>query len=312
LYSRTQLFFAFIFLAFIAFSQDSIVSLQMKEGRLEGSLLLANKKQKSPVVLIIAGSGATDRDGNQSELENNSLKLLAQNLQKNGISSLRFDKRGIGESKEALVSERGLKIETFVNDVKAWIRFLNKSQLFSKIIIAGHSEGALIGLLASEKNKDVAAYVSIAGAGRPADEILKEQFIKTPDEIKNIIFPLLDKLKKGDSIPNVPPILYSLFRPSVQGYMTSWFKYNPAEEIKKLKVPILIIQGKTDIQVKTIDAELLSKNLPNAKLVLIDNMNHVLKFCEFTEKEKQMEIYSNPDLELHPALMPEIISFINK
>lgn len=305
------LVFLSFLLSFLGFyAQDSIIKINVNGGQLEGSLLLPNTKTPVPIVLIIAGSGATDRNGNQYEMENNSLRLIAQNLHKNGIASLRFDKRGVGESKEALSSERGLTIETYVKDVTDCIKLLSKNKAYNQIIIAGHSEGALIGLLAAEKNKHVRAYISIAGAGRPADVIIKEQFNKVPDNVKAIIFPLLDKLKKGDSIPSVPPMLYMLFRPSIQAYMTSWFKYDPAIEIKKLKIPQLIMVGTKDIQVKQLDAELLSAASPQAKLAIIQNMNHVLKYCEFDEKEKQMEIYGNPELELHPDLMKEIISFI--
>jgi pimeloyl-ACP methyl ester carboxylesterase len=311
MYQLRFLLFLPFFLSFQCFySQDSIIKINVSGGQLEGSLLLPNTKTPIPIVLIIAGSGATDRNGNQYEMENNSLKLMAQNLQKNGIASLRFDKRGVGESKEALSSERGLTIETYVKDITDCIKLLSKNKAYNQIIIAGHSEGALLGLLASEKNKNVSAYISIAGAGRPADVIIKEQFNKVPDNVKNIIFPLLDKLKKGDSIPAVPPMLYMLFRPSIQAYMTSWFKYDPAIEIKKLNIPQLIVQGTKDIQVKQVDAEMLAAASPVAKLCLILNMNHVLKYCEFDEKEKQMEIYSNPNLELHPDLIKELVSFI--
>ncbi len=308
---RPNILFCCLFLLSLAAnSQDSIVAIQLKEGKLEGSLCIADRNHKTPVVLIIAGSGPTDRNGNQYDMENNSLQLLARTLKENGISSLRFDKRGVGESKEALKSERGLTFDTYVNDAKDWIKFLNKTGSFSKIIVAGHSEGALIGLLASEKNKNVSAYISIAGAGRAADDIIKEQFSKVPEDVKNIIFPLIDRLKKGDSIANVPPTLYMLFRPSVQGYMTSWFKYNPSEELKKLNIPILILQGDKDIQVKTLDAELLSKANKLAHVSIITNMNHVLKFCDTDEKEKQLEIYADPKLPLHPDLVKALNMFM--
>ena len=290
--------------------QDSIVTLKQKEGKLEGSLRLAKTSKKTPVVLLLAGSGPTDRNGNQYGLENNSLQMIAAALYEQGISSLRIDKRGIGESKDAMKSERSMTIDAFVEDAKMWIKFLHKSNSFSKIIVAGHSEGALIALLASEKNKAVSGYISIAGAGRSADDIIKEQFSKVPDNVKDIIFPLIDRLKKGDSISNVPPTLYMLFRPSVQPYMKSWFRYNPSEEIKKLDMPVLILQGDKDIQVKTKDAELLAAASKKSTLRLIQNMNHVLKYCETDEKEKQMEIYDNATMPLHPDLIKYLSEYM--
>jgi pimeloyl-ACP methyl ester carboxylesterase len=302
----------FLFFTFHALAQDSLVYLVQKEGKLEGSLCIAPAKQKTPVVLLLAGSGPTDRNGNQFGLENNSLQMIARMLQTRGISSLRVDKRGIGESKDALQSERSITIDTYVEDVKQWIKFLDKTNAFGKIIVAGHSEGALIGLLASVKNKLVNGYISIAGAGRSADDVIKEQFSKVPDNVKEIIFPLIDRLKNGDSISNVPPTLYMLFRPSVQPYMRSWFKYNPCTELKKLNVPVLVVQGNKDIQVKTKDAELLAAAKPEAQLRVIENMNHVLKFCDSEDKEKQMETYDNATLPLHDDLIKYVTAFMQQ
>ncbi|MCC6371284.1 MAG: alpha/beta hydrolase, partial [Bacteroidia bacterium] len=182
----------------------------------------------------------------------------------------------------------------------------------TNIIVAGHSEGSLIGMLAANSNKKVKAFISIAGAGRPADVIIKEQFSKVPDNIKMIVFPMLDKVKKGDSIPNVPTIFYPYLRPSIQPYMHSWFKYDPAEEIKKLKIPVLILQGNMDMQVKETDAELLHKALPKSELKIIPDMNHVLKDCNTLDKEIQKPIYTNPDLPLNTAFVKELMTFISK
>ena len=205
-----------------------------------------------------------------------------------------------------------MRFENYVNDAQEWLALLEKDKRFSKLIIAGHSEGALIGMIAATHNKHVNAYISIAGAGRPADEILKEQLEKTSPSVKDILFPMLDILKKGDTVGNVAVLFYPLFRPSVQPYMISWFKYNPQLEIKKLEIPILIIQGTTDIQVTENDASLLSKAQPSAELKLIKNMNHVLKDCDTMDKEKQKTIYDSPDLPLNKELTTEIVSFIKK
>ncbi len=148
--------------------------------------------------LIIAGSGPTDRNGNNEEMENNSLKMLADALNKKGFAALRYDKRGVGQSSEVNKDEMEMRPETYVNDVKEWVDLLDKDKRFNKIIVIGHSEGALLGMLAAVNNKKVKGYVSIAGAGRPIDEILKEQFAGVPENVKEIIYGMLDRLKKGD------------------------------------------------------------------------------------------------------------------
>src|SRR5207253_2991713 len=110
------------------------------------------------------------------------------------IGSLRYDKRMIGESNSDL-GESDLRFDSFVSDVKRWVDLLAKDKRVSKIIIAGHSEGSLLGMIASAKNKKVNAFISIAGAGRAADVVLKEQVSGITPEAKAIIFPMLDSLK---------------------------------------------------------------------------------------------------------------------
>ena len=303
--------FIFLLSSFIAKAQDEVLTLKTTEGELEGTLSIPDKKKDIPLVLIIAGSGPTDRNGNQGEMENNSLKMIASELSKNNIASFRFDKRGIGQSSDAMKEESELRFETYVNDVNAWIDLLAKDKRFSKIIVAGHSEGSLLGMIASQNNKNVKAFVSIAGAGRPADMLIREQLDKAPDNIKTIVFSMLDKVKNGDTIPNVPTIFYALLRPSIQPYMKSWFKYDPQLEIAKLKIPVLITQGNMDSQVKENDAVLLSKAQTKASLKIIKSMNHVLKTCESMDKEIQKAIYSNPDLPLNPDFVTELIAYVN-
>jgi uncharacterized protein len=303
-------FFLFLLPEFRA--QEESIVLKTPTGDIDGTLMLPEGKKNIPVVLIIAGSGPTDRNGNNETMENNSLKLLAEELKKEGIASLRYDKRGVAKSQEAVGKEEDLRFDTYVNDANDWIGLLSKDKRFNKIVIAGHSEGSLIGMVAAANNKKVNAFISIAGAGRPADEVLKEQFANVPPTVKDVIFPMIDSLKKGDTIAYVPIIFYGLFRPSVQPYMISWLKYDPQAEIKKLDIPVLILQGTTDIQVKEADANALSKAQPKAELKIIKNMNHVLKDCDTNDKEKQTPIYSNPDLPLNKEFTMNVIEFIKK
>jgi pimeloyl-ACP methyl ester carboxylesterase len=293
-----------------AYGKEQPVTLKTSTGDIQGTLSLPDSKKKIPVVLIIAGSGPTDRNGNQSKLINNSLKMVADSLNKHGIASLRFDKRGIAESAAAGRSEADLRFESYIADVKGWIDLLAKEKKYSEIIVAGHSEGSLIGLMAAVGNKDVDAFISVAGPARPADEMIKEQLMAQPEQIREMVYPMLDTLKKGDTLTNVPQMLYALFRPSAQPYMISWFKYDPRAEIRKLKVPALIVQGTTDIQVLEKDADMLAEAYPGATKKLIQSMNHVLKDCVTTDKAAQVPIYSNPDLPLNKEFVTEVVSFI--
>ncbi|HOV99672.1 MAG TPA: alpha/beta fold hydrolase [Bacteroidota bacterium] len=291
------------------FSESEIV-LKTSSGDIYGTLTIANITKPSPIVLIIAGSGPTDRDCNSPMgIQTNAYKMLAVDLAKNGISSLRFDKRGVGKSKQAMTTESELRFETYINDVVAWISLLKTDKQFSSIIILGHSEGSLIGMVAAEQT-NVAGFISISGVGRSADIVMQEQLkTKLPPQLLDESNKILDSLKIGKTVSNVNPNLVALYRPSVQPYMISWIKYDPAKEISKLKMPVLIIQGSTDLQVTIDDAKLLSTSKPDSKLIIIDNMNHVLKESD-SDIQKNMATYRNPDLPLKAELTTDIVNFI--
>ena len=277
-------------------------TLQTTTGELSGTLTVPIFKGTFPVALIIAGSGPTDRNGNNAQMKNNSLQLLAHELAAQGIASLRYDKRGIGKSASAMISEELLRFENYVEDAKAWASELKADSRFREVIIIGHSEGSLIGMLACEQ-ADV--FVSLAGAGRPIDVILKEQLAVQLDGKKKLLRAAsegLSTLKEGKSVEDAPVELFGLFRPSVQPYMTSWMKYDPAVEISKLKIPIVIVQGSTDLQVKEEDARILFMAHPlNSRLIIIEDMNHVLKIAPL-DRTKNIETYSKPELPLAPEL----------
>lgn len=288
---------------------EKTVILKTETGDLEGTLKVPASSSAKTIALLIAGSGPTDRDGNNVAMKNNSLKMLADELSKNGIASLRYDKRGIGKSQQAGLKEADLRFENYVNDAKAWTSYLKKELKYNNIIVIGHSEGSLIGMIASQIN-NVSKFISIAGAGQPADKIIREQLKSQPMSITIPANALLDKLVKGETIADVPLVLNSLFRPSVQPYMISWIKYDPQKEISKLKIPVLIVQGTTDIQVSTDDANRLSKALPKAILVIIDGMNHIMKPAP-ADRQMNIQTYTQPDLALKKELVSTIVSFIN-
>ncbi len=287
---------------------ETKITLHTQTGDIFGALTIPKKYNKLPVALMIAGSGPTDRDGNNLMMKNNSLKILALELAKNGIATLRYDKRGIAESKAAGKSEADLRFDDYVNDAKEWIQLLKQNKQFSQVVIIGHSEGSLIGMIAGASADK---YISIAGAGQSADKILKAQLSTQPKEIQDLSFPILDSLKNGEKVNNVKPMLFSLFRPSVQPYMISWFKYDPQNEIKKLSIPILILQGTNDIQVSTEDAKRLSTANPRAHLVLIENMNHILRTVK-GDRQENLKTYYDASLPISKELIKSISDFILK
>ena len=308
---KSTILFMFLFLnsmSLLAQSLEEELSLATNTGNIEGTLLSPSSEQQVPVVLFIAGSGPTDRDGNNPMMENNSLKMLARELAASGIASLRFDKRGIGKSASSAVDESALRFEIMINDAEAWIDMLSKDKRFSEIVVLGHSEGSTIGMIASKKN-EVGKYISLAGPGARASEKIKEQLSEQAPFLMDQAVPILDSLANGDTVKEVPVMLMSIARPSVQPYIISWFKFDPQVEIAKLDKPILIIQGTTDLQVSVTDAEMLMKANPRAQLEILENMNHVLKEVG-DDKTRNIQTYSEPELPLKKGLVKVLLDFI--
>jgi pimeloyl-ACP methyl ester carboxylesterase len=291
---------------------ESPILLKTLGGTLSGTLAMpTGASGKIPVVLIIAGSGPVDRDGNSAKqgLATNDYKLIAEGLGKNGIASLRYDKRLVGESL-GTTKEEDLHFDDFTDDALGFVNLLKGDQRFSKVIILGHSEGSLVGILASIASEgSVNAFISVAGAGESADKILTEQMKAQPQYLADGFRSILDSLRKGKFTKKVDPALYFIARPSIQMYLLTWCRFDPAREIKKLKIPTLIIQGTTDLQVNMSNAEKLKKGKSSSILVPIEGMNHVLKEAP-ADRQQNLATYAKPDLPLKPELITSVVDFI--
>jgi uncharacterized protein len=287
------------------------VSITVNGCKLKGTLEIPKTNQPVDVVLIIAGSGPTDRDGNSTiSGKSNTYKMLADLFLANGIASLRYDKRGIGASDK--VNESGLLFDTYINDAVEWIKYLKNYKRFSTITVMGHSEGSLLGMIAA-KRTDANKYISLCGAGKPIYTVLDEQVVtknKLPEDMTKEFRIIIDSLKQGYKVKNVRKEFMSLFRPGIQPYMISWFKYDPCNEISKLSIPVLIIGGTTDIQVEIEDAKMLSKANVNSKLAVIENMNHILKEVATNDRAINYQSYSKPELPLSAELSKKLIEFL--
>ncbi len=289
-------------------SQSNTITLQTKTGDIEGTLLFPSSQEKVPMVLIIAGSGPTDRNGNGPMMTNNSLKMLAEGLYGVGIASVRFDKRGIGQSRHEGFKEEELRFDTYVEDAKDWIDFLNKDPRFSNVIVLGHSEGSLIGMVAVQQKK-VDKFISVAGVGEPAGDLLLAQIAtQFPDGLERSS-EIVERIGKGEMVDSIPLPLYPIFRPSVQPYLRSWFKYNPIEEMAKLDIPILILHGTHDIQVDASHATTLAAANTQVELHILEGMNHVLKAVS-SERQENVNSYNDSDRALANNLLEVMVRFV--
>ena len=300
-------FILLFFFSLEAFSQEkNYDSLQVNiDPEVQGTLLSPKGENQPPLAILIAGSGPTDRDGNQAQFKNNSLKYLAEGLAQKGIATFRYDKRVIAQINKATVQEEKMTFEDEVNDALLVVNHFKDK--YKKIILIGHYEGALIGLLVAQKVV-VSKFVSISGAGNSSATLIEEQIGKNAPQLKEESQKIINQLRKGELVENISPYLAPVFRKSVQPYLISWFKYEPAKEIAKLQIPILIVQGTNDLQVEDKEAQLLKEAQPKAQLLLIEGMNHVLKKVKTLEENQQS--YLNPDLPIPEELVEGIASFI--
>jgi pimeloyl-ACP methyl ester carboxylesterase len=292
----------------MACASESDITLVTPTGRIAGTLTLA-ANSRSPVVLIVAGSGPTDRDGNSGLLRTDAYKLLAGALAARGIASVRYDKRGIGASASALSSESAVRFDDYVDDAVAWLDVLRADRRFSNVVLAGHSEGSLIGILAAKRTR-IHAFVSLEGAGRPAYVVIREQLKpKVPAALYAQADEALQQLQSGKTVANPPPELAALFRPSIQPYLISWFKYDPAVEIAGVPGTVAIVQGTADVQVTLADAKALAAAHPTAQLVIVNGMNHVLKYApDVSSEDAILKGYQDFTLPLAPQVVTTIAS----
>jgi pimeloyl-ACP methyl ester carboxylesterase len=302
--------FNLIFISIYSFAQYAHeVTIRVNRAELYGTLLHA--KHASSLVIIQPGSGPTDRDGNQEGMQSNCYLKIATYLCQLGYSSLRIDKRGVGKSDLGLESEAQLQFSQYVKDLHQWVTWAKDSAGFKNIILLGHSEGALVALQCMNMHPELQYLISVSGAGRPADIILKEQLTMLPQNVKKLVYPMIDSLKTGKRISNVPILFYTLFRPDVQPYLISWFAIDPLLEAKKCIKKVMIIQGEYDIQVGIKDAENLKNAFVNSELCIIHKMNHVLTKSKTMDKKKQIEDYTNAQLKLHPGFKKAIRKYLN-
>lgn len=307
-----------------AVEQDAVTNTQSPEQwvtidsdgfPLAGMLLAgANNNTDSPktAVLILAGSGPTDHNGNneQAGLITNSYQMLATALHTAGLTVLRVDKRGIGKSVHASFDMASTDFQTYVDDAVNWINYLKDKH--KNVVVIGHSLGGLVGMQAAQKT-DIDQLIMLASVADSTFNTIKRQLSEQPAFVSEAANPLLDRLAKDETIAveDIPPYLHALLHPKIQLYLKSFMQLEPRTELMKISTPTLVVIGDTDIQVTVKETQQMVAALDHVKFKVIEGMNHVLKPAP-AERLANMATYSNPDLPLHDALMPMILAFIDK
>ncbi|UAB75769.1 alpha/beta hydrolase [Mesoflavibacter sp. SCSIO 43206] len=273
---------------------------------IDGTLLTPNNVKKPNLAIIIAGSGPTDRDGNQNFLKNNSLKKLAVNLTNNNIATYRYDKRIVKQLKSNNL-DKNIIFDHFVTDAKSVIDYFKNTKNFNKIYVIGHSQGSLVGMLAAKDRAD--GFISLAGAGQSIDQVIIEQVNKTAPNFTEDTKRIFKTLKEDKTTTDYPMALSSIFNIEIQKFMINWMKYNPTEVLSTLNIPILVINGTKDLQVSETEAKLLKEANKDATLKIIENMNHVLVTIEGDDLENSKS-YAETQRPIAEGLIDTITNFI--
>lgn len=297
----TYLFIYILTIAF-SFSQVTTEEVLVKNDGIQLPGTLSFTKEKTPLIIWIHGSGGVDRNGNQPQY----IKQFREAVNKQNIAFFSYDKRTANKN-NIIFLKQGVLFNDFVLDAKKVVNHFKNDKRFTKIILVGHSQGSLVAMLAL---KDVEKYISIAGTGETIDKTLIKQVTKQNEYFGKLTEKYLKELKETGQIKNIDLNLRSLFALQNQPFLSSWIALNPLKEIKKVKIPTLIINGNKDLQVQVTDAENLKKSKPNASLVIIDNMNHVLK--DIQKEKDNIKSYYSADFPLSEKLIETVVSFVKK
>jgi pimeloyl-ACP methyl ester carboxylesterase len=271
-----------------------------------------------PMVLIIPGSGPTDRDGNSSlGLHTDTYKLLAQGLAARGIASVRIDKRGMYSSHAAIPNANNVTIADYAGDVHAWAKAIHEKTGAACIWVLGHSEGGLVALVAAKDNsRDICGLLLVATAGRRLGDVIKDQLRANPANAPFLDEALrdVDLLAAGRRVDlnakDTRREIMAIFAPQVQGFLIDVMSYDLTKVLVSNKGPMLILQGRRDIQVGEVDAHALKAANPDAKLVLLPDVNHVLKRVESDDPTANLKTYLDAKLPIASSVVDTIADFI--
>lgn len=294
---------------------SSAISAPGPSGDLQGTYVDAG--QNAPVVLILPGSGPTDRDGNNPMgVKAAPYRLLAEALAGKGISSVRIDKRGLFGSKAAVADPNDVTLTAYAQDTAAWVKVVKERTGAPCVWLAGHSEGGLVAMTAGQQASAICGVIAIASPGRRMADLLRDQLRSNPANapLLDSAFAAIAQLESGKraDVEGLHPALLPLFAPQVQPFLIDLMAADPARLAATLDVPLLIISGGEDLQVVPADAEILHKAQPRSRLLTIDGMNHVLKQVPGKDRAANFASYADPDLPIDTGLVSAISEFVRR
>ncbi len=297
-----------LFVAHFLFGQSEVTekSFLIKNGNIELPGTLSYTENSKKLIIWVHGSGNVDRNGNQqgANVKANYIKQFRDEINKNDIAFFSYDKRTSNPKNIAFLKD--VILDDFVSDARSVVNYLKEKNQFQEIILVGHSQGSLVAMLASE---EVDKYISLAGPSETIDVTITKQVTKQNAEFGKMTESYFKELKETGDIKEVNPNLISIFATPNFPFLRNWMSYNPVEEIQKVKIPVLIINGTKDIQVSVDDAKALHLANKNSQQKIIENMNHVLK--DIQKDEDNLKSYYSPDYMISKELVKTITEFVN-
>ena len=294
-------------------SPEEEIAVRVKGGALHGGLLLPEGAGPFPLVVIVPGAGTTDRDGNNYAVPGkcDSLKGLAYALRADGVASFRYDKRGAGESYPLAGREEDSRFDDYIDDAVAVLSSFAGDARFSRVIVAGHTEGALVAAAAANRLASGAAapagLVLLCATGKTAVQTVEEALSGAPDGLKPEAAAIMAALEDGKSYANPSAYFADFFRPSFQGYLSSWFRYDLSRELASWKGPVALVQGDKDFQVSLEDFGILAAARPDAPAFVIPDMNHALKLVS-SDLDENYKSFSDPSFPIAKAMCDLVAS----
>ena len=325
-------------------SEEVTVRNERDEINLAGTLTLPEKGTKFPAVVMVTGSGAQNRD--EEIMGHKPFFVIADYLTRNGIAVLRCDDRGTAASQGTHATATN---EDFATDTEAMVNYLRSRKEINakKIGIIGHSAGGIIAFIVAAKDPSIAFVVSLAGAGVRGDSLMLKQVElisksqgmpdavwqgmkpsirnryailqqtdKTPEELQKELYADVTKTMSPEQLKDLNTI--QQLSAQISSMTSSWYlhfmRYDPAQDLKKLKCPVLALNGEKDIQVDAamnltaIQERITGNGNKNVTVKAYPKLNHLFQTCE----KGTLAEYGQLEETINPEVLKDIIEWIRK
>lgn len=295
--------------------QEQEIKFRSNGMDIAGTLTLPASYGSFPAVLLVTGSGQVDRNENHKKMKLNAFYEISHFLAQNGIASLKYDKRGVGESEG---NYWGTGFYDHVQDTLAALKYLqeHKNIQSEKVFILGHSEGAFIATRLAGIGTQMAGIILLSGAAQSGEDVLKWQAGEIVKGIKGFNGWLINKLhidvqkKQQKSIDEIKKSKKDWYRKALIAkinakWLREFMAYNPVVDMLKITIPVLAITGSKDIQVNPADLEEMAKIVKSSfESHIIENMTHILRI---EDGEASISKYKE---ELKKPIVPELLELI--